>query len=149
MRSPGSMLLSCVMLSALALGVEGALAQSTTPEQPKAASPNPSAAPGSSTPTPSAPSATAPAAPPAPVVAPLNAKELEGLDVFSSGGQQLGKVSKVTTLPDGKVKEIEVQSGGFLGMFKTTYRVPADKVAKKGGRIELSMTTDQAKSLTQ
>jgi hypothetical protein len=71
------------------------------------------------------------------------------LDVFASGGQQLGKVTKVNTLPDGKIKDVEVQSGGFLGMFKTTYLVPADKVTKKGGRVDLSMTSDQAKSLTR
>ena len=71
------------------------------------------------------------------------------MDVFSSGGQQLGKVTNVTTQPDGKVSNIEVQSKGFLGMFKTTYVVPVDKVSKKGGRIELSMTSEQAKSLTR
>jgi hypothetical protein len=140
-----------MILSAAA--AEGALAQSATPEQSKAAQLNTSS-PNQNTPAPSQPSSPAAAAavptPPAPAtLPPFNAKEIEGLDVFSSGGQQLGKVTKVTTLPDGKLGNIEVQSRGFLGMFKTTYVVPADKVTKKGGRIELSMTTEQAKSLTR
>jgi hypothetical protein len=79
----------------------------------------------------------------------LNARELQGLDVFASGGQQLGKVTKVNTASDGTVKEVEVQSSGFLGLFKTTYAVPAEKLKKKGGRIELSMTGDQAKDLVR
>ena len=69
--------------------------------------------------------------------------------MFASGGQQLGTVTKVDTLPDGKVKDIELKSAGFLGMFKTTYLVPADKVAKKGSRIELSMTSDQAQQFVK
>ena len=153
MNGSRSILLSFMILSAAALAVEGALAQSATPEQSKAAQLNPSS-PNQNTPAPSQPSSPAAAAPAptssATVAAPpFNAKELEGLDVFSSGGQQLGKVTKVTTLQDGKLGNIEVQSKGFLGMFKTTYVVPADKVTKKGGRIELSMTTEQAKSLTR
>ena len=72
-----------------------------------------------------------------------------GLAVRRLGGQQLGTVTRVDTLPDGKVKDVELQSGGFLGMFKTTYVVPADKVAKKGSRIELSMTSDQAKQFAK
>lgn len=141
MPNSRSMLLSSVVLCTLAMGPQAAMAQTATESQPKAAVP-------SATPSPAAQSTPAPTAtvPAAPV---LNAKELQGLDVFSSGGQQLGKVTNVTTLADGKVKDVEVQSAGFLGMFRTTYVVPAEKVAKKGGRIELSMTSEQAKSLTR
>jgi sporulation protein YlmC with PRC-barrel domain len=139
-------LLPLLAVSMFSLGVPGLLAQSTTSEPPKAVAPN--AAP-SSTPqnTPTPPAATP--APSAATTTPLNAKDLQGLDVFASGGQQLGKVTKVNTSADGMVKDVEVKSAGFLGMFKTTYLVPADKVAKKGGRVELSMTSDQAKLLTR
>jgi hypothetical protein len=139
-------LLPFFALCMLSLGVPGLLAQSTTTEPPKTVAPSP--APPSSSQNAPTPPAAAPA--PSAATAPsLNAKDLQGLDVFASGGQQLGKVTKVNTLPDGKIKEVEVQSAGFLGMFKTTYFVPVDKVTKKGGRIELSMTSDQAKSLTR
>ena len=149
MRNWRPMRLVFLSLSVLSLGLEGAIAQSSAPEQPKAAVPNPTPSPAAQS-APVPPTATPPASPPvpaAPAASSLNPKDLQGLDVFASGGQQLGKVTKVTTLPDGKVKDVEVQSGGFLGMFKTTYLVPAEKVTKKGGRIELSMTSDQAKSL--
>jgi hypothetical protein len=149
-----------LLLWLLGLAAGEAWAQTPT-EQSKVGTPSPSPPTSAqSTPTPGAtasktsPAAAAPstpqqaAQPPAalsPAVASLNPKELQGLDAFASGGQQLGKVTKVDTLPDGKVKDVELQSSGFLGMFKTTYVVPVDKVAKKGSRIELSMTTDQAK----
>jgi sporulation protein YlmC with PRC-barrel domain len=109
--------------------------QSPAPAQPQA--PAPSATPPSAavTPTP---------APPA-----LTASDLQGLDVFGSEGQQLGKVAKVNSAPDGKVKDVEVQSGGFLGFFKTTYVLPVEKLAKKAGRIELSMTSGDAKQFTR
>ena len=77
------------------------------------------------------------------------AKDLEGKDAFSSDGQQVGKVTKVEALPDGNVKAIEIQSSGFLGFFASTYVVPVDKVSVKGGRVDVSMTSDQVKKLTK
>ena len=123
-------LLLAFLLLAIAAGSPGGLAQSTT------TTPSPNA--GATT------SATPEAAPPA-----LVAKEIEGLDVFSSDGQQIGKVAKVNVIADGKVKDVEVQSGGFLGFFSKTYVVPADKLNKKGGRVELSMTSEQAKQFAR
>ncbi len=124
-------MLAFLMVVLMAIGIsESVLAQSAPTEQSKAAGQN------------QPPSQTSPQ----PV---LNARELQGLDVFASGGQQLGKVTKVDTAPDGKVKEVEVQSNGFLGLFKTTYVVPVEKLTKKGGRVELSMTGDQAKGLAR
>src|SRR5262245_60973437 len=132
-------LLPFLAVSVFSLGAPHLLAQSTTTEPPRAAAP---------TPVPPSTSQNSPT-PPAPAAPPLDAKDLQGLDVFASGGQQLGKVTKVNTSPDGKIKDVEVQSAGFLGMFKTTYLVPVEKVSKKGGRIELSMTSDQAKTLAR
>ena len=77
------------------------------------------------------------------------AKDLEGKDAFSSDSQQLGKVAKANTLADGNVKDIEIQSSGFLGFFSKTYVVPADKASVKGGRVEVSMTSDQVKQLAK
>jgi sporulation protein YlmC with PRC-barrel domain len=98
----------------------------------------------------STPPATASAAvassPPAlsPVTPALTAKDIQGLDVFSSDGQQVGKIAKVNA-PDGRVKDVEVQSAGFMGLFSKTYLLPADRLSKKGGRVELSMTSEQAR----
>jgi sporulation protein YlmC with PRC-barrel domain len=79
-----------------------------------------------------------------PTVSALAASDIQGLDVFGSDGQQVGKIAKVN-VTDKAVKNVEVQSGGFLGFFSKTYLLPADKLSKKGGRVELSMTSEQAK----
>src|SRR5262252_8083816 len=62
------------------------------------------------------------------VVAPaLSAKDIQGLDVFGSDGQQVGKIAKVN-VTDGAVRNVEVQSVGFLGFFSKTYLLPAEKL---------------------
>ncbi|MGH6816756.1 MAG: PRC-barrel domain-containing protein [Hyphomicrobiaceae bacterium] len=113
---------------AVTAGASSLWAQTTPPSAPPAPPP--------------AVTAPAPIAPASPM---LTAKELEGLAVFGSEGQQLGKVAKVNVKPDGNVKDVEVHSSGFLGFFGKTYIVPVEKFNKKGGRIELSMTSEQAK----
>jgi len=146
MRNPKRVL--PFVTSLMSLMVVGAAAQ-TPADQSKAATASPASPPAAQgAPAPAAPSSTPPVTPVATVPS-LNPKELQGLEVFATGGQQLGTVTKVSTLADGKVKDVELKSGGFLGMFKTTYVVPADKVAKKGSRIELSMTSDQAKQFVK
>ena len=96
----------------------------------------------------SAPMGAAPTAVPSRGASPggpvLIAKDIQGLDVFGSDGQQVGKIAKVN-VTDGTVKDVEVQSVGFLGFFSKTYLLPAEKLNKKGGRVELSMTSEQAK----
>jgi len=122
---------------ALCFGVPNtfnAVAQTTTTEQPQAP-------PSSPAPTQIVP---APTPPPGP-----KAKDLEGLDVFGSDAQRIGKVANVAVLPDGKIKDIEVQSSGFFGFFSKIYIVPAEKMHLKNGRVELSMTSEQAKQLVK
>jgi sporulation protein YlmC with PRC-barrel domain len=75
-------------------------------------------------------------------------KTLVGLDVFSSEGQQIGKVSKVDQ-SNGKPASIVVESKGFLGYFKKTYVVPADAIKTKAGRIDLSITGERIAQLKQ
>lgn len=123
-------LLLAFLLIAIASGSTPPLAQSTA-----------------DTPTPNAGAITSTTPEPAPPA--MVAKEIQGLDVFSSDGQQVGKVAKVNVVADGKVKDVEVQSGGFLGFFSKTYVVPADKLNKKGGRVELSMTSEQTKQFAR
>jgi sporulation protein YlmC with PRC-barrel domain len=96
------------------------------------------------------PAPTAPAASPVKTVAPaFTAKDLEGVDVFGSEGQQIGNVAKVNALPYGKVTNVEVQSQGIFGFFSKTYVVPAEKLSKKDGRVELSITSVEAKQLAK
>lgn len=109
----------------------------TTKDQPPAAS---QGSPPAAAPTP-APVAT-PTPPPGP-----KAKDFQGLDVFGSDGKQLGKVVKAAELTDGKAGDLEVHSSGFFGFFGSVYVVPADKATLKNGRVDLSMSSEQAKQL--
>ena len=126
-----------VVMLALVLAVGGVCtavdtrAQTTT-EPPASTSPP---APSANTVTP-----TTPAPPPGP-----KAGDVKGLDVFGSDGQQVGRVVNATETPEGRVKDVEVHSRGFFGYFATAYFVPGDKVTVKGGRVELSVPSDQAK----
>ena len=83
-----------------------------------------------------------------PLAPALTAKDIQGLDVFGSDGQQVGKIAKVN-VTDGTVRDVEVQSIGFFGFFSKTYLLPAEKLNKKGGRVELSMTSEQAKKFAK
>ena len=94
-----------------------------------------------------APEAKAPA--PVTTVPALKAKDLEGLDAFGSDGQQVGKVVKVNVLTDGNVKDAQIRSSGFFGFFSSEYVVPADKLSVKGGRVAISMTSEEVKKLTK
>lgn len=55
----------------------------------------------------------------------IDPKTLEGVDVFTADAKPLGKVSEVK-LKEGRIAMIEVQAGGFLGYFATTYEIPAE-----------------------
>jgi ribosomal 30S subunit maturation factor RimM len=87
-------------------------------------------------------------APPRPPAGP-GAKDFEGLDVFGSDGQQIGRVVKTSETPNGQVKNIEVHSSGFFGFFAKVFMVPADKATIKAGRVELAASSDQAKQWLQ
>ena len=71
----------------------------------------------------------------------LDPKELEGLEVYAADAKALGKVTDVT-VKEGRIASIEVQNGGFLGYFATTYEIPADWLVKKADRVELLLDSD-------
>ena len=78
----------------------------------------------------------------------LAAKDIQGLDVFGTDGRQVGKIAKVN-VNGGTIKDVEVQSAGFLGFFAKTYLLPGEKLSKKGGRVEVSMTSEQARQFVK
>lgn len=159
-----SRLLATSAASALTLAMLStqAPAQSPTPDpaQPSAApvAATPAAPAQAAAPTAPAPQATAtpapastaqPAAQPGSAAAntaptpTLSAADIQGLDVFGSDGQQVGKVIGVNQ-SDGAVKSIDVQSNGYFGFFKNTYEIPANAVKKNGAKLELSMSSGDA-----
>ena len=110
---------------------------------------SPAQLPPAHTPSPAAEAAPKSASLPAPQPTAISANELQDVDVFGSDGQQVGKISKVNVISDGRVKDVEIRSDGWFGFFVKTYVVAADKLNKKGGRIELSMTSEQVKQLSK
>ena len=130
-------LLLAMLLACLVVLVSPLSAPSQTASTSQSASPSTDPAP-----------AALPSRGASPLAPALTAKDIQGLDVFGSDGQQVGKIAKVN-VTDGTVREVEVQSMGFLGFFSKTYLLPAEKLNKKGGRVELSMTSEQAKKFAK
>ena len=66
---------------------------------------------------------------------------LVGLAVFGSDGQKVGEVKDVKAEPDGKVTEIHVKTGGFLGFGGKTVAIPAAKFNRSGQNVQLALTS--------
>jgi sporulation protein YlmC with PRC-barrel domain len=73
--------------------------------------------------------------------------EMVGMPVFGSDGERVGRVAAITADPGGKVTEIEVTTGGFLGFGAKVVKIPSDKATNAGRHIQLSMTSEQIKQL--
>jgi hypothetical protein len=65
--------------------------------------------------------------------------------VFGADGHRIGKVVKAAELADGKRGDLEIRSPGFFGFFSSLYVVPADKATLRSGRVDLSVTSGEAK----
>lgn len=129
------------MIAALALTVAAGMEQGLA--QTEAAPPSPPAPPAAVQP---APAPSAAAASSAAKAEKLADSTIKGLDVFSSDGRQVGKVAKLD-IANGKLNFVEILSNGFFGFFRRTYVIPGDAIQKKGGKIELSMTSEAIERL--
>lgn len=69
--------------------------------------------------------------------------------VYSSDGQNLGEVAAFARDASGKVQEIHLDIGGFLGMGETRVRVTPAQVRFDTDRVVLNMSAEAAKSLPQ
>lgn len=70
--------------------------------------------------------------------------DLLGLDVYSSDGQMLGKVTEAST--DGT---IHVDVGQFLGIDKKTVEIKSDQYERQGERITLKLDSENVSSLPE
>jgi sporulation protein YlmC with PRC-barrel domain len=64
---------------------------------------------------------------------------LVGLEVVSNDGKKVGEVMAVKAGPDGKLREIHVKTGSFLGFGGRTVSIPADMVSKQGEKVSIAM----------
>ena len=145
---------TALLVAALALPVS-AFAQTTSPPSPTA-------------PKPAAPAATAPAAP-APAAAShtasattaattqparhmrddqIRASKLIGAAVYDPNDQKIGMVDELVLDPDGKVADVVIGVGGFLGAGEKRVAVPMTELKRgKNERFVLSATKDSLKQM--
>jgi hypothetical protein len=96
---------------------------------------------------PSGPSTGAPAGRPSGNVAATGPAPVPGQIVMASDGQRVGEVAGVKSAPDGKVQEIHIKTGGFLGFGSRTVAVPFGSFAVSGQNVQLSLTSTDVGNL--
>ncbi len=74
---------------------------------------------------------------------------LQGTSVFTSDGQNLGRVVEVQRNPDGKIQSVQIQIGRFLGIGDKVVTIGADQLQQLGDRIKLRMDANQVRSLPE
>lgn len=145
------------LAAAVALGTIAAMAQTPQPQGPGSpplpGSKPPSAQDQPAASQPASPGSQNPGAAAKPdAAAPDGAKktaDIVGLQVIDSAGQVVGSVSKVEKLPSGEIRNVEISTGGFLGIGAKTLRVPGDKVQRSGEQVVLNLPPEQIKTMMQ
>lgn len=135
-----------VILAAGLLSATVASAQTTTPTP----APTPSAPPARSA-TPPAATTPAPAMKngetSAAAMTDEEARKWVDKKVFSSDNKNLGEVASLVRDSSGKVTEMHVDIGGFLGIGETRVRLMPSQFKLSGDRVVLNMPAEQAKTL--
>lgn len=142
---------TAILITALALPVS-AFAQ-TTAAPSSAAAPH-ATAPAATSPA-AAPHAAAPAAAPATAQASrhmrddqIRASKLIGASVYDPNDQKIGAVDELVLNPDGKVADVVIGVGGFLGAGEKHVAVPmADLKRGKNDHFVLAATKDSLKQM--
>src|SRR6478752_4499521 len=142
---------TAILIAALALPVS-AFAQ-TTAAPSSAAAPH-ATAPVATSPV-AAPHAAAPAAAPATAQASrhmrddqIRASKLIGASVYDPNDQKIGAVDELVLNPDGKVADIVIGVGGFLGAGEKRVAVPmADLKRGKNDHFVLAATKDSLEQM--
>jgi sporulation protein YlmC with PRC-barrel domain len=154
--TPKNRLTTALLIAALALPVS-AFAQTTTAPSPSA--PPAAAAPHATAPTATAPQAAAPASAshilPAATQASrhmrddqIRASKLIGAAVYDSADQKIGTVDELVLNPDGKVADVVIGVGGFLGAGEKRVAVAmADLKRGKNDHFVLAATKDSLKQM--
>jgi len=154
--TPKNSLTTALLIAALALPVS-AFAQTTTAPSPSA--PPAAAAPHATAPTATAPQAAAPASAshilPATTQASrhmrddqIRASKLIGAAVYDSADQKIGTVDELVLNPDGKVADVVLGVGGFLGAGEKHVAVAMAELKRgKNDRFVLNTTKDALKQM--
>ena len=138
---------TAIVVAALAIPA-GAFAQTTT--SPSPSSPPAAAAPHNSAPTAAAPHAAAPATQATRHMRDdqLRASKLIGSAVYDPSEQKIGTIDELVLNPDGKVADVVLGVGGFLGAGEKHVAVAmADLKRGKNDHFVLNTTKDALKQM--
>ena len=70
-----------------------------------------------------------------------------GIEMFGQNDEKIGTVVGLLTADDRRQFYV-VESGGFLGMGKSSYYIPAERgIATNDKRLDVDVTTDQLSTL--
>jgi sporulation protein YlmC with PRC-barrel domain len=138
---------TAIVVAALAIPA-AAFAQTTT-------TPNPSSPPAAAAPHSSAPAATAPhaAAPATPATRymrddQMRASKLVGSAVYDPSDQKIGTIDELVLNPDGKVADVVLGVGGFLGAGEKHVAVAMAELKRgKNDHFVLNTTKDALKQM--
>ena len=138
---------TAIVVAALAIPA-GAFAQTTT--SPSPSSPPAAAAPHNSAPTAAAPHAAAPATQATRHMRDdqLRASKLIGSAVYDPSEQKIGTIDELVLNPDGKVADVVLGVGGFLGAGEKHVAVAMTELKRgKNDRFVLNTTKDALKQM--
>ena len=78
------------------------------------------------------------------------AKNWVGRPVYSSDNKKIGEILEIKRDPDNKVTDVYVDTGTFLGVGGTRYRVTSDQVQEvKPDGLVLTLKESEVKSVPQ
>jgi hypothetical protein len=85
------------------------------------------------------------------MVQPLNASvdEVEGMDIYSTGGDEVGEVEEVLVDGSGNPVGVSADVGGFLGMGERHVVIGLDQLTNSGERLTVAMTKEQIEALPE
>ena len=146
-------LTTALLIAALALPVS-AFAQTTTAPSSSPSTPPAAAAPRAAAPTAAAPAAASHTLPAATQASrhmrddQIRASKLIGAAVYDPADQKIGTVDELVLNPDGKVADVVIGVGGFLGAGEKRVAVPMAELKRgKNDHFVLAATKDSLKQM--
>lgn len=78
----------------------------------------------------------------------MSANDLNGMDVITSDGEDVGSVKKIVISPNNQDIHAVVSVGGFLGLGAKTILIPLDRITHKNDELHVSATQSELKAMT-
>ncbi|MBK1622307.1 PRC-barrel domain-containing protein [Afifella marina] len=75
--------------------------------------------------------------------------ELKDMKIYGSNGNVIGEIDDALGTPDGAVKAVSVEVGGFLGIGDKEVIVPLDELQLDGLRLTLPLSKNEIEELPE